>query len=96
VFGAVLRGQTMNATKLVRAQAGTLMHELGHNLGLSHGGSSADGSKDYFVASQQVRLYAGPGTVVYGFAERDSTSGAIPSSVTFTISGYFVECSSCH
>lgn len=28
-------------------EAGTFMHELGHNLGLNHGGSSADGAINY-------------------------------------------------
>jgi len=57
-------------------------------------GSNADGSRDYFVASQLVRFYANPGPIQC-FAERDSTAGANPNSVTFTISGYLVDCPEC-
>jgi hypothetical protein len=49
---------------------------------------------DYFVSSGPVRFYSGPGPV-YCFAERNSIAGANPNSVTFTISGYFVDCPTC-
>ena len=57
-------------------------------------GSNADGSRDYFVASQLVRFYANPGALRC-FAERNSVAGANPDSVTFTISGYLVDCPTC-
>ena len=59
----------------------------------SHG-SNADGSRDYFVVSEALRVYANPGPISC-FAERDSTAGANPDSVTFTISGYLVDCPTC-
>ncbi len=57
-------------------------------------GSNADGSRDYFVVSEALRVYANPGPIRC-FAERDSTAGANPNSVTFTISGYLVDCPTC-
>ena len=57
-------------------------------------GSNADGSRDYFVVSEALRGYANPGPINC-FAERDSFAGANPNSVTFTISGYFVDCPTC-
>src|SRR5439155_23134862 len=57
-------------------------------------GSNADGSRDYFVVSEALRVYANPGPIQC-FAERDSTAGANPNSVTFTISGYLVNCPTC-
>src|SRR5438445_1232922 len=76
--------------QLQRLVGGTLFHELGHNLGHDHlpisaQGSNAAGTLDYFVASQLVRFYADPGPIQCS-AERDSTAGANPDSVTFTIS----------
>ncbi len=53
-----------------------------------------DGSRDYFVVSEALRVYANPGPIRC-FAERDSTAGANPNSVTFTISGYLVDCPTC-
>ena len=57
-------------------------------------GSNADGSRDYFVVSEALRVYANPGAISC-FAERNSVAGANPDSVTFTISGYFVDCPTC-
>ena len=57
-------------------------------------GHNADGSSAYFVASESVRFYAYPGPIKV-FAERDSFAGANPNSVTFTISGYLVNCPTC-
>ena len=92
VFGMMLRLQRLVAS-------GTQMHEIGHT-SRGHGppisaqGSNADGTLDYFIASQLVRFYADPGPISV-FAERDSFGGANPDSVTFTISGYFVDCPEC-
>lgn len=40
---------TSNTNQLINYQASTLMHELGHNLGLSHGGDESENNKpNYF------------------------------------------------
>ena len=57
-------------------------------------GTDANGSTDYFVVSEALRTYANPG-LLQCFAERDSFAGNNPNSVTFTISGYFVDCPTC-
>jgi hypothetical protein len=49
----------------------------------------ADYFGDYFVASDQVRLYADPGTTVRAHVRRDDASGA--AQVSFLISGHFVD-----
>src|SRR5213083_3739953 len=49
-------------------------------------GTNADGTLDYFIASQLVRVYMDPGRINCS-AERNSTVGANPNSVRFTISG---------
>ena len=67
-----------------------------HSVVCTPQGSSADGSRDYFVASQLVRMdFSHPGEAVSVLGERDSNLGENPSSVTFTISGYFVDCPEC-
>ena len=66
------------------------------HLRITRQGSNADGSRDYFVASQLVRMdFSHPGEAVSVLGERDSNLGENPSSVTFTISGYFVDCPEC-
>lgn len=49
---------------------------------------------DIVVGVGEMRFYADPGTVVYGFAARDSASGN-NDSFAFSISGYFVDCPIC-
>ena len=93
VFGAMLPGQ-----KMVRARLRVTYRfsVFGHSLVISAQGSNADGSRDYFVASQLVRMdFSHPGEAVSVLGERDSNLGENPSSVTFTISGYFVDCPEC-
>jgi hypothetical protein len=91
VYGQMLVGQTMR-----RAAIGTSL--LNYNDGgyvfddLTVSPQGSDGVKDYFVASQDVRLYADPGTQVLGTAIRNSTAGANPdTAVQFSISGYLVD-----
>ncbi len=89
VFGAMLPGQ-----KMVRA----VMHRFsvfGHSLVISAQGSNADGSRDYFVASQLFRVSFSHDAVIVGLAERDSSLVENPGSVTFTVSGYLVDCPTC-
>ena len=89
VFGTMLPGQ-----KMVRA----VMHRFsvfGHSLVISAQGSNADGSRDYFVASQLVRLNFSHDDVIVCLAERDSSLVENPGSVTFTVSGYLVDCPEC-
>ncbi|SRR6266545_3159118 len=94
VFGAML--------PLQRLVSGTLLHEVGLNLAHDHltidpQGSNADGSRDYFVANYvSVQLYAYPLTNVTGIAERYGQDLTVNlGSVTYTISGYLVDCPDC-
>src|SRR5437867_4990281 len=75
VFGAMLPGQ-----KMVRARVMYRFSVFGHSLVISAQGSNADGTRDYFVASEPVRFYAGDGLVSWE-AERDSSAGANPIGV---------------
>jgi hypothetical protein len=90
VFGAMLTGQKMVSVEIdFRVSVnGNYHHEVEPQ------GSNADGTLDYFIASALVRSYVNPGPISC-FAERNSFAGANPNSVTFTISGYFVDCPTC-
>jgi len=88
VFATMLPGQKLNHVSVMNS---TLQYG---GLPISAQGSNADGSRDYFVAGQLVHMDFGPGDVSV-LAERDSTVGENPASVTFTISGYFVDCPDC-
>jgi hypothetical protein len=89
VFGTMLPGQ-----KLVRATIQT--EDVSIYLRISPQGSNAGGSRDYFIASGAVWTVTGKVHPVFrGTGERDSFAGANPDSVTFTISGYFVNCPTC-
>jgi hypothetical protein len=84
VFGEMLPGQKMVQAYLVTNFSDTYLR-------ISAQGSNAGGSRDYFVASEQVLCSAHPQTEVVGIIERDSTAGDNFNSVRFTISGYFVD-----
>jgi hypothetical protein len=58
-------------------------------------GSNADGSLDYFVASELVRFYDNDGLPVAWEMERDNVSGANPDSVDINCDGYLVDCPTC-
>jgi len=60
-----------------------------NNLRVSAQGSDASGTHDLSIASEQVRLYADPGTPVRCFVDRDSFSGS--GDVQCSISGYLVD-----
>jgi hypothetical protein len=90
VLGKMLAPQRLVLGGIGSGQPGGKVHWLE----IKVQGSNADGTLDYFVASQLVRFYQDPGPVRC-LAERDSTAGANPASVTFTISGYFVDCPTC-
>jgi hypothetical protein len=87
-FGSMLVDQ-----KLIRASVISPGGKV-HHKDIHIQGRKADGSRDYFVVSEAARSYVDPGPVNC-FAERDSVAGANPDSVTFTISGYFVDCPDC-
>ncbi|PYL50331.1 MAG: hypothetical protein DMF33_13090 [Verrucomicrobia bacterium] len=89
VFGTMLPGQ-----KMVRA----VMHRFsvfGHSLVISAQGSNADGSSDYFVASELIRFYDNDGLPVAWEAERDSSAGANLAGIDINCDGYFVDCPTC-
>jgi len=90
VLGKMLAPQRLVLGGMGSGQPGGKVHWLD----IKVQGSNADATLDYFVASQLVRFYQDPGPVRC-LAERDSTAGANPASVTFTISGYFVDCPEC-
>ena len=93
VFGAMLPAQKMVRSWIhVHGRGDTMA--TGGDIPVEQQGANASGTIDYFVASRLVRFYADPGPVLC-FAERDSFAGANPDSVTFTISGYFVDCPEC-
>ena len=71
VFGAMLPGQ-----KMVRARVMYRFSVFGHSLVISAQGSNANGSSDYFVASELIRFYDNDGLPVAWEAERDSSAGA--------------------
>jgi hypothetical protein len=89
VFGRILSGQKLNHVSVINSTV-----QYG-GLQISPQGSNADGSRDYFVASQLVRMDFSHSGVVSVLGERDSNLVENPSSVTFTISGYFVDCPTC-
>jgi hypothetical protein len=84
VFGEMLPNQKM-------VQAFVITNFSDTHLRISAQGSNAGGSKDYFVASEQVLCGAIEQTQVEGIVLRDSTAGDNPSSVRFEISGYLVD-----
>ena len=84
VFGQMLPGQKMVHASILVSFSTTYLR-------ISAQGSNAGGSRDYFVASEQVSCRALPQTQVEVFVERDSTAGDNPSSVRFEISGYLVD-----
>jgi hypothetical protein len=80
-------------------EGGVVLEDDPHATAIAHfrwdgQGTNAGGTLDYFVASDAVRVSANPGPTQC-FAERDNVTGASPDSVTFTISGYFVDCPTC-
>ncbi len=87
VFSAMLPHQKVINTLIEQAEQG--VHGQNYPFG-----SNADGTLDYWIGSQPIRFYAQPGPIQC-FAERDSTVGANPNSVTFTIVGYLVNCPTC-
>jgi hypothetical protein len=82
-------GQTIfNArigTQLLDSNNGSTLY---HVLTVSAQGS--DGLRDFFSVSQELRLYADPGTTVFCAAQRSSPIGSNPGSFGCAISGYFV------
>ena len=67
-----------------------------HSVVCTPQGSNADGSRDYFVASELVRFYDdNDGLPVTWEAERDSFAGANPTSIDFDCDGEFVDCPTC-
>jgi hypothetical protein len=91
VFGAMLTGQSIARVTYIHVVDGRHYKIYPLVLRQAH---SADGTRDYFVVSEALRVYANPGAIQCS-AERDSFAGANPDSVTFTISGYFVDCPTC-
>ena len=90
VFGAMLPGQ-----KMVRARVMYRFSVFGHSLVISAQGSNADGSSDYFVASELIRFYDNDGLPVAWEAERDSSAGANLAGIDINCDGYFVDCPTC-
>ena len=90
VFGAMLPGQ-----KMVRARVMYRFSVFGHSLVISAQGSNADGSSDYFVASELIRFYDNDGLPVAWEAERDSSAGANVAGIDINCDGYFVDCPTC-
>jgi len=88
VFGTMLPGQ-----KMIRASIQT--EDVSIYLRISPQGSNAGGSRDYFIASEDWRVTGKLRPSFRGTGERDSFAGANPDSVTFTISGYLVDCPEC-
>ena len=84
VFGEMLPGQKMVQALIVTNFSDTYLR-------ISAQGSNAGGSKDYFVASEQVSCRAFAQTQVEGIVLRDSTVGDNVNSVRFTISGYLLD-----
>ena len=88
VFGTMLPGQ-----KMIRASIQT--EDVSIYLRISPQGSNAGGSRDYFIASEDWHVTGKLRPSFRGTGERDSFAGANPDSVTFTISGYLVDCPEC-
>src|SRR5437899_3945 len=88
VFGTMLPGQ-----KMIRASIQT--EDVSIYLRISPQGSNAGGSRDYFIASEHWSITGKVRPSFRGTGERDSFAGANPDSVTFTISGYLVDCPEC-
>ena len=85
VSGVTPTGQRM----FVSLSTGVNNLALRHPLLVSAQGTNEDGEAE-FVISQQVRLYADPGTAVTLHLKRSSTTGL--AAITFaTISGYLVD-----
>ena len=84
VFGEMLPGQKMVQAQILTSFSSTYLR-------ISAQGSNAGGSRDYFVASEQVSCRAFEQTQVEGIVLRDSTAGDNFNSVSFTISGYLVD-----
>ncbi len=95
VFGAMLPGQKMVRARLIirwSTPGGSLV--IRPPLVIRPQGSNADGTRDYFVASEPVRFYAGDGLVSWE-AERDSSAGANPTGIDINCEGYLVDCPDC-
>jgi len=90
VFGAMLPGQ-----KMVRTRVMYRFSVFGHSLVISAQGSNADGSSDYFVASELIRFYDNDGLPVAWEVERDSSAGAKPAGIDLNCDGYLVDCPTC-
>jgi len=87
VSGAMIKGQRMVTAGLHISNSG---NNVQHFLTVTPQGSGGC-CRDVFIASQQVRLYADPGTIVSGFATRDVNTGFASAAVSFSISGYLVD-----
>jgi hypothetical protein len=88
VLGQMTTGQKMITAYIVPRLQG--FNDQKHYLTISGQGTDDINGIDYYVASEQVRLYADPGPEVFGFAIRNTNSG-ISSFVHFVISGYLVD-----
>ncbi|HEV8367924.1 MAG TPA: hypothetical protein VGQ39_08235 [Pyrinomonadaceae bacterium] len=88
IMGGMLPGQKMLTAGIEVLSAN---QNNTYYLTITPQGTNSGGFRDIYVASQQVRLYADPGTNVYGVATRDNTTGFANAAVTWTISGYLVD-----
>jgi hypothetical protein len=88
VFGVVPTGQKMVTAAILLIQPDLSFLQSYFRISSQGPCGISSGFGDCFVASDQVRLYADPGTTVRAYTQRDDASGA--GQVTFFVSGYFV------
>jgi hypothetical protein len=91
-FARMPIGQSMVGGVLLADDPGALVTVRFH---WDRQGHNADGSLDYFVASEPVKFYNNDGLPVAWEVERDNVSGALPHSVDINCDGYLEDCPTC-
>lgn len=75
---AVGTGGDINQTATAREQAGTIMHELGHSLGIGHGGADGINYKPNYISNENYRFQFGIQTAP-GVSHLDYSRAALPA-----------------
>ena len=80
-------GADVNQVGSAREQAGTIMHELGHSIGLGHGGADGVNYKPNYISNENYRFQFGiPFGSTAGSSRLDYSRAALPTLLERTLS----------